>query len=90
MEQLEVLVPDQQELKGLSFLLIDEEVGGTVDGVKVVVLVGVEVTVDCEYIEHVFVQDDQLVLDVGHLEDCLLYTSPSPRDQRGSRMPSSA
>ena len=24
------------------------------------------------------------------LMDCLLYTSPSPRDQRGSRMPSSA
>ena len=24
------------------------------------------------------------------LFDCLLYTSPSPRDQRGSRMPSSA
>ena len=24
------------------------------------------------------------------LDDCLLYTSPSPRDQRGSRMPSSA
>ena len=24
------------------------------------------------------------------LRDCLLYTSPSPRDQRGSRMPSSA
>ena len=24
------------------------------------------------------------------LTDCLLYTSPSPRDQRGSRMPSSA
>ena len=23
-------------------------------------------------------------------KDCLLYTSPSPRDQRGSRMPSSA
>ena len=27
---------------------------------------------------------------VGKLERCLLYTSPSPRDQRGSRMPSSA
>ena len=30
---------------------------------------------------------------LGHeymLESCLLYTSPSPRDQRGSRMPSSA
>ena len=25
-----------------------------------------------------------------HPETCLLYTSPSPRDQRGSRMPSSA
>ena len=26
----------------------------------------------------------------GDLYGCLLYTSPSPRDQRGSRMPSSA
>ena len=25
-----------------------------------------------------------------HFISCLLYTSPSPRDQRGSRMPSSA
>ena len=25
-----------------------------------------------------------------HCSSCLLYTSPSPRDQRGSRMPSSA
>ena len=25
-----------------------------------------------------------------HALSCLLYTSPSPRDQRGSRMPSSA
>ena len=27
---------------------------------------------------------------LGRILDCLLYTSPSPRDQRGSRMPSSA
>ena len=27
---------------------------------------------------------------VGRGKICLLYTSPSPRDQRGSRMPSSA
>ena len=27
---------------------------------------------------------------VGNPNTCLLYTSPSPRDQRGSRMPSSA
>ena len=26
----------------------------------------------------------------GKSYNCLLYTSPSPRDQRGSRMPSSA
>ena len=31
-------------------------------------------------------------LQAGYISrlDCLLYTSPSPRDQRGSRMPSSA
>ena len=28
--------------------------------------------------------------ELDQLDDCLLYTSPSPRDQRGSRMPSSA
>ena len=26
----------------------------------------------------------------GQFKDCLLYTSPSPRDKRQSRMPSSA
>ena len=31
-----------------------------------------------------------IVAAVGLLAFCLLYTSPSPRDQRGSRMPSSA
>ena len=32
-----------------------------------------------------------LTAGVGiNAEGCLLYTSPSPRDQRGSRMPSSA
>ena len=28
--------------------------------------------------------------DLGHITTCLLYTSPSPRDKRQSRMPSSA
>ena len=32
----------------------------------------------------------EALLDRAHAETCLLYTSPSPRDQRGSRMPSSA
>ena len=32
----------------------------------------------------------QLQIEIGHYKNCLLYTSPSPRDQRGTRMPSSA
>ena len=39
-------------------------------------------------------EDGWEVLTIGESVDyehcCLLYTSPSPRDQRGSRMPSSA
>ena len=31
-----------------------------------------------------------IVLTGTEIKSCLLYTSPSPRDQRGSRMPSSA
>ena len=35
--------------------------------------------------------DDRLILvGAGLLGGCLLYTSPSPRDKRQSRMPSSA
>ena len=33
---------------------------------------------------------EQLADTSGRIQHCLLYTSPSPRDQRGSRMPSSA
>ena len=32
----------------------------------------------------------QAVLDCAEVDDCLLYTSPSPRDASKSRMPSSA
>ena len=31
-----------------------------------------------------------LLLEASEDKDCLLYTSPSPRDKRQSRMPSSA
>ena len=36
--------------------------------------------------------NSNFLMGVVQLDDeiCLLYTSPSPRDQRGSRMPSSA
>ena len=33
---------------------------------------------------------EYLVLDISNVKDCLLYTSPSPRDLSTSRMPSSA
>ena len=38
----------------------------------------------------VILVDDEDRENEGDLVICLLYTSPSPRDQRGSRMPSSA
>ena len=34
--------------------------------------------------------EERLVLRKDVYQDCLLYTSPSPRDISGSRMPSSA
>ena len=34
--------------------------------------------------------NEQIEKNIGLNKSCLLYTSPSPRDQRGSRMPSSA
>ena len=39
---------------------------------------------------HLAIEIAVLARTVGVFEICLLYTSPSPRDQRGSRMPSSA
>ena len=38
----------------------------------------------------IYVLDKGRIVDSGQHEDCLLYTSPSPRDKRQSRMPSSA
>ena len=40
-----------------------------------------------------FLFNEQLIKDIkdiDRIESCLLYTSPSPRDKRQSRMPSSA
>ena len=42
-----------------------------------------------EFIARLFVKEGAKVMLSGR-KVCLLYTSPSPRDQRGSRMPSSA
>ena len=40
-----------------------------------------------DFVWHKHDHEDELFLV---FKGCLLYTSPSPRDQRGSRMPSSA
>ena len=37
-----------------------------------------------------FGQQEKIKCNIQLTISCLLYTSPSPRDQRGSRMPSSA
>ena len=41
-------------------------------------------------VKHLSADFNCMVQDVDYVNHCLLYTSPSPRDQRGSRMPSSA
>ena len=56
---------------------------------------GDEVTpdVDALVVDHEKTANDppgSVEVDPVPVSDCLLYTSPSPRDQRGSRMPSSA
>ena len=56
--------------------LIDEVKRHVDNGVKEIVLTGVDIS--------------DYGSDFDHHYCCLLYTSPSPRDQRGSRMPSSA
>ena len=40
--------------------------------------------------EHIRIMGDKITAKETVMKACLLYTSPSPRDQRGSRMPSSA
>ena len=57
---------------------------GFLDGAEITESVSTLIALDqkdCKY--EVFAPDVKL-------NTCLLYTSPSPRDQRGSRMPSSA
>ena len=43
-----------------------------------------------EKVKALIVEEVETQLNSGDLQGCLLYTSPSPRDKRQSRMPSSA
>ena len=51
---------------------------------------GLNVTLIDTWKEHVDVINSNGLKIDGHGGDCLLYTSPSPRDRQKSRMPSSA
>ena len=44
----------------------------------------------CERVYGLMIDADTSVQDLALENDCLLYTSPSPRDRQKSRMPSSA
>ena len=50
----------------------------------------VELTPDGKFAYVAASSDDAISMFERNASSCLLYTSPSPRDQRGSRMPSSA
>ena len=83
--------------------VVDEAVK-VLDGIRHLILVGAKAPVaffaypdkpsllipqDCEV--HVLATAEQDIADaLDRLSDCLLYTSPSPRDRQKSRMPSSA
>ena len=50
-------------------------------------LVDTQFMVELDFLHEIGMKPDEMVIQS---RDCLLYTSPSPRDQSGSRMPSSA
>ena len=68
----------------VEFINEEKSPGLKKGGVLTVVRAEVELKVTASEIP------DKLIADLDGLEICLLYTSPSPRDKRQSRMPSSA
>ena len=71
----------QEYIKDKSLRIIDVGCGTG--------LVGVELEKD-GFTNFDGIDISQEMIDIAKQRGCLLYTSPSPRDQRGSRMPSSA
>ena len=86
------------------FELIDKDGGGTLSTAEIVEAVKSDAEV-IDFLKNCGEENLQFLLHPprlkkalavldedksGEIDVCLLYTSPSPRDQRGSRMPSSA
>ena len=59
-------------------------------GVLITALVAWTVSSSPQLLELLLGGPQKYLVMFGPIAICLLYTSPSPRDQRGSRMPSSA
>ena len=73
----------------MSFrIFIDGEVGTT--GLKVAARLQAHPNVEMLHIDDAHRKNPQARLQLMQDSDCLLYTSPSPRDGLLSRMPSSA
>ena len=88
----EAITPAQAELAGMEELPSKKEIAKVVEQTCKIY---VEMTIDIPRIVVVPKGDyscgfKDFDLDTSGVRFCLLYTSPSPRDQRGSRMPSSA
>ena len=85
-------VRTRRDAKGFSFIEVND--GSCLGALQVVVDEGILGSEDVKRMltgASVKVTGDLVASPAkGQAWDCLLYTSPSPRDQRGSRMPSSA
>ena len=75
-------VSDDWEFRGNKVAIIENE--------KIRVMVLVDKGADIYSFVHKSSDTDYMWRSVWGVRDCLLYTSPSPRDRQKSRMPSSA
>ena len=78
------------EERGIPVVLVGQpEALGDTGGIEVIEASEV-IAMDADPGTSVRTMKDSSLVRAAEAVRCLLYTSPSPRDQRGSRMPSSA
>ena len=64
--------------------------GLTAEDIKLVVPHQANLRIIDAIADRLTIPNEKVYINLDKYGNCLLYTSPSPRDQRGSRMPSSA